>query len=231
MVFYRLIHAEEHPLLGVEPIQPGLLSAHEEAILERLVHLPRRKKWLLGRIAAKALLQDHPSTHSTPSHLISVLNEPSGAPYVLISDVRWPYCLSLSHRQKVGLAVAGLVPGEVIGADVETIEPREPAFVRQFFTEQEAAWVNQGGMEQALRVSLVWSAKEAILKALGLGLRLDTRTIEIAAVEAQPTKTGWLPLQVKRIHDSRILNQNLDIQLKWRMENDLILTVAHYHLF
>jgi 4'-phosphopantetheinyl transferase len=226
MFLYRLTHAKAHPHLGVGPLQPGLLSLREEAILTGLVHLPRRRKWLLGRMAAKALFKDHPTTRSVPSHTISVLNEPSGAPYALLGDTRWPYCLSLSHRQEVGLAVAGLESGEVFGADVERIELRDPALVRQFFTNEEAAWVGASGTEHAFRVSLIWSAKEAVLKALRLGLRIDTRTIEIDGLGASTTSVGWFPLQVKPINDPCILNPNLDLELEWRRETNFVLTVA-----
>jgi hypothetical protein len=45
---------------------------------------------------------------------------------------------------------------------------------------------------------LVWSAKESALKALGEGLRLDTRAVEVtvpAWVAGEPT--SWLPLSVR----------------------------------
>jgi len=51
-----LVHAGEHPALAQGQAPPGLLSPAEETILAGLTLLPRRRKWLLGRWAAKRLL-------------------------------------------------------------------------------------------------------------------------------------------------------------------------------
>jgi hypothetical protein len=43
---------------------------------------------------------------------------------------------------------------------------------------------------------LVWSAKESALKALGVGLRLDTREIEVE-LPGGDSSNGWHPLVVR----------------------------------
>ena len=84
--------------------------------------------------------------------------------------------VSISHRE--GLALAAVDDaGKPLGADLEAVEPRSDAFVRDYFTRSEIAAVAAG--ERDLLANLIWSAKESALKALGVGLTLDTRAVEV----------------------------------------------------
>ena len=178
MFSYRLIHAREFPSLAQGMAWPDLLSPREEKLLAGLGHVPRRRKWLMGRAAAKRLVCDLLGENRVAEKKISVLNQPSGEPFVLIEGQGgWGRAISISHRSEVGLAAAPLDASARIGADIETIEPRDPALVRQFYTDCEAQVVDAAGTERDETVSRIWSAKEAVLKLLGLGLRIDTRGV------------------------------------------------------
>lgn len=246
MFRHVLVHAGEYPSLAQGQAWPGLLSPREEAILAGLAYLPRRRKWLLGRVAAKRLVRamaDEPGL-DVPDDAISVLNHPSGEPFVVIEGRGdWTRPISLSHRSAVGLAAAPLDRARAIGADVETIEARDPALVRQFFTAGEATAIEAG--DRDVLVARIWSAKEAALKVLGLGLRLDTRAVEVhieAKLVGKPffwCPAGWHPVRVK-------LSESLNIQsppepfarsshqgsfashfrVVWRREGSYVLTVA-----
>jgi hypothetical protein len=77
-----------------------------------------------------------------------------------------------------GLAVVA-APGVPFGADLETVEPRSPAFMEDFFLASERAWVgSHPESARAAAATLVWSVKESVLKALRTGLREDTRAVE-----------------------------------------------------
>lgn len=52
----------------------------------------------------------------------------------------------------------------------------------------------------AERATLTWSAKEALLKALGIGLRLDTRQVEVIAIEDEEDREGWKRLRISIAH-------------------------------
>ena len=52
------------------------------------------------------------------------------------------------------------------------------------------------GWDHALMANLVWSAKESALKALGEGLRLDTRSVEMDTAELKVNGDAWSPLVV-----------------------------------
>jgi 4'-phosphopantetheinyl transferase len=104
--------------------------------------------------------------------------------------------ISLSHS--AGTAVCALAKSSVaLGCDLELIEVRSDAFVADYFTSGEQALVRAAAAPERLRlVTLLWSAKESALKALGAGLRLDTRSVEVS-LGLQEDLPGWRPLQVR----------------------------------
>jgi 4'-phosphopantetheinyl transferase len=208
MFRHLLAHAGEHPALAKGQAPPGLLSPREEAILAGLTLLPRRRKWLLGRWAVKRLLgelvaEDNGIVAGLPRNedwrrQLSILNDEAGVPYVdRQGQGRWPLSLSISHRGDWGLAAVALVSGACIGADIETVEPRDPALVRQFFSDSEADCVAGGG-DVDRTVARIWSAKEAVLKAMGIGLRHDTRDIVVGDEVDAPAglAEAWRALDV-----------------------------------
>jgi phosphopantetheinyl transferase len=229
MFRHVLALASEYPSLALGQAMPGLLSPREEAILAGLSFLPRRRKWLLGRAAAKRLVRDMLAGEAVPSTSISVLNRPSGEPFVLLEGQgEWPNAISLSHRSEAGLAAVPESRGTRIGADVETISPRDGALVRQFFTEREAALVAGSSDARDEIVARIWSAKEAVLKLWGLGLRLDTRTVEVSldAARCAGCPDGFCPIAVTARTDAIPPAMAGAIRVVWRRAGDLVLTVA-----
>ena len=90
--------------------------------------------------------------------------------------------ISISHRN--GIAICAVAVGIVkLGCDLEIIEARSDAFIADYFTAEEQELIAQGRQEdRLLLVSLLWSAKESALKALHVGLRADTRSVEVKDV-------------------------------------------------
>ena len=239
MFRHVLAHAGEHPALAVGQAPPGLLSPREEAILAGLALLPRRRKWLLGRWAAKRLLGElaaedndlvsggEPGSNQDWRGQFSVLNDESGMPYVDRQGSRLPLSLSISHRGDWGLAAVALSPGASIGADLETVEPRDPALVRQFFSESEADRVT-GSCDVDRTVARIWSAKESVLKAMGIGLRHDTRDIVVGDEGNAPAglAEAWRALDVRLapVLAARVSPRLLT--LLWRDLDAHVVTVA-----
>jgi phosphopantetheinyl transferase len=94
---------------------------------------------------------------------------------------RLPVAVSISHAGGRALcAAAPSAPGEAgsllgLGIDLGELEPRSDELVRTFFTAGEQRLVRDAPAgERDLRANLVWCAKEAVLKSLGLGLTIDT---------------------------------------------------------
>lgn len=174
-------------------LDPGAawLSDAERAVLAGL-HLPKRAAdWRLGRWVAKEAVVRALGAEELSWRDIEVLAGPGGEPRArILAPGVWPATtLSLSHSGGVGFAAAG-VGAFRLGCDVEEIAPRSDAFVADYLTAEEAAWVEAGGAERHERANLLWSAKESALKALGEGLRLDTRSVGVVVGEASADWAG-----------------------------------------
>ena len=74
------------------------------------------------------------------------------------------------------------------GVDLEVVESRAPSFARTWFRETERH-LCQGDPRLE---SQVWAVKEAVLKVLGTGMRLDPREVEVLDVaEGQGSVRLW----------------------------------------
>lgn len=163
------------------PTDNAWLCANEELRLSGMSFAKRRNDWRLGRWAAKCAIAACMGWPAEASFLgdIEIRAATSGAPEVFIAGQRAGLALSLSHC--AGRAIAAVVSADVsVGCDLERIEPRIDAFVTDYFTPEEQSLVKEASaFDRPALVSLLWSAKESALKALGQGLRLDTRCISV----------------------------------------------------
>lgn len=228
MFRYVLVRASEHPSFAEGQAPAGLLSDDEAAALAGMEFLPRRRKWLLGRAAAKRLVGEIDGPGAAALRDINVRNRPSGEPYVVIAGQgEWSRPISISHRRELGLAALPEDAKQCIGADVETVEPRAAALVGQFFTAGEAGLVRAAGAGRDEMVARIWSAKEAVLKLLGLGLRLDTRTVMVGgdppATDGLPA--GWAAVAVSVADGPGVLVPR-GLRVAWRLEARHVLTIA-----
>ncbi len=190
--------AAEQPDLAEGRCPDGLLNTAEQAALAILTYHKRRRDWLLGRCAAKRLLQALLAAGRCPVALdaLAVVTNEHGAP-----AADWPgspprWVLSLSHSHGVAVAAAADRPRAVFGLDLEHVEPRPDGFVEDFFTPAEAAQVHRlSADERPLYAAALWSAREAALKALQTGLRADTRAIS-CRLGPSPAAGNWAPFDL-----------------------------------
>ncbi|HET8592164.1 MAG TPA: hypothetical protein VFL56_00745, partial [Solirubrobacterales bacterium] len=110
------------------PRHDGWLSEREREILSTLRVAKRRADWRLGRWAAKAALA---AWQGVPVAELEVLPAADGAPEALAGGAPIPVGLSLSHRGGRALAAVGSASAR-LGCDLEAIEVRTPAFVREW---------------------------------------------------------------------------------------------------
>jgi 4'-phosphopantetheinyl transferase len=194
MIHWLVQSLADHPDLarGVPP--PGLLSPKESARLAGLRIAKRRRDWLLGRWTAKQLLQSTLGREfglSLPLSAYTIDNDAMGAPLAEFDPGSagreaaeggaagfGGVSLSISHSGSQAFCALSLHYGARVGADIECIEERSLAFVHDYFTTDEITDIatTPAGLQPAL-TTLIWSAKEATLKALRLGLRADTRQV------------------------------------------------------
>jgi 4'-phosphopantetheinyl transferase len=158
----------------------GWLTEAERGVLATLRVPKRRADWRLGRWVAKKAVADAVGAHWLSRDSIEILATPGGRPACRIRRPGpWPrVALSLSHSGGTGFAAALRDPA-LLGCDVEQVAGRSEAFVTDYFTAEEGAWIRSVPAERALRANLLWSAKESALKAMGEGLRLDPRSVRV----------------------------------------------------
>ncbi len=206
--------------LAEVPTGDGWLGASELAALDHLTLVKRRSEWRLGRFTAKAAAA---AFLKVETGRIEVVASPGGAPVAMLDGARAELELSLSHRAGRALAVVA-PPGPAVGCDIELVEPRSDAFIRQWFADGERAMVEAAAPdERPWLANLIWSAKEAATKAIGEGLRLDVvrARVTLGPGEAAPGADRWRPLCVRWGEDGAT------VQHGWfRREPDWVITVV-----
>lgn len=178
------------------------LSDSEFLKLSTLRFPKRRDEWLLARWAAKSLAQSLSSYRHYPLNEIEIHNTPEGVPYILQSGgAASPDYLTISHSDRFALCAISQDPAIHIGIDLENIEPRTDAFVEDYFTLMEQKLVEFSPLEiRQTVINLIWSTKESMLKALGVGLHWDLRKVEVRQIDGILTfdvnPYGWQKMQI-----------------------------------
>jgi len=166
------------------PASDDWLSGSECARLATLRFPRRREDWRLGRWTAKQAVAAFLSLPSGPGDLAEIEIRPalSGAPEVFLADRPAPVSISLSHRAGTGLCAIA-PPDTQFGCDLEVVEPRPFSFFQEYFTVEEQALVLRAAPAERDRlITLLWSAKESVLKALRVGLRAATNAVSVCPV-------------------------------------------------
>ena len=194
------------------PADDTWLGARERAVLASL-HVPKRRAdWRLGRWTAKCALD---AWLGTDRRELAVLAAADGAPEAWLGEQRLPVSISISHRDGRALAAVSSAP-TIVGCDLETLEPRSDAFVREWLAPAEQALADT---DRVCVPNLVWTAKEAAAKVRREGLRLDVRAAVTRVGEGQDV-TGWRPLSVFWA------GENLTTRGWWRVDAGCVMTVA-----
>ncbi len=115
------------------------LSPGERAVLAGLNYEKRRSDWLLGRWTAKRALSA--CLEARPDR-IEVIAADDGVPEPFLDGAPAQAALSISHRGGRALALVG--PPELsLGCDLEYVEPRSGAFLREWLSESERSLAGQ----------------------------------------------------------------------------------------
>lgn len=204
---------------------PADRTWHDPALAARLGSMrytKRRDEAELGRWTAKQALARFLTVD--PGDLaalraIAVRNAPDGAPEAFAGGE--PARVRIAMTDRADWAVCAVMAGDDdIGCDLELVEPRSAAFVRDYFTAREQALV-AAFPDRNVAANLVWSAKESALKVLRTGLRRDTRTVEVTlSHDSPPLGTGWQPLVVRDI------DGGAEFPGYWVRYGDFVLTIA-----
>lgn len=198
---------------GEEHLPPDLawLTPAETSQVDQLRFTKRRNEFLVRRLAAKHAMAA--VLGLSDLQRIEIGHTPDGAPMAFV-DGR-PASANISVTDRAGWAVC-LVGNEIVGCDLELVEPRTPAFVRDYLTPAEQADV-AAAPDPDVTANLIWSAKESVLKVLHTGLRRDTRSVEVTVYSGQ--SSDWNPLTVNAVEGRRFSGW-------WRRDGQFLFTVA-----
>jgi 4'-phosphopantetheinyl transferase len=203
------------------PDSADWLSPTESARLASLRFTKRHGEVRLARWTAKQAIASALGLEDDAAGLarIEIRAASTGAPTVFLGDERAPVSVSMTDRADWAVCVVA-PPGIAVGCDLELVEARTDAFLRDWFTpgEQDLVGGVAPGAERQLVANLVWSAKESALKVLQTGLRRDTRSVEVDVVDAAG-HARWARLVVRS-------EEGVAFPGWWRRYGDFVLTFA-----
>jgi phosphopantetheine--protein transferase-like protein len=167
------------------------INSAELATYRRFKVDKKRYEWLAGRIAAKkAVCAYFADIKPLSPVIIEIKGAAKEAPMVVIDDDAIDAAkveqLSLSITHSHGIAAAVVTDRTLvglIGIDIEKIAPRDPHLLEGYFSAAEREYIE--GLAKIAKdafdqlVTTFWSIKEAVSKALGMGLKIDFSAIEV----------------------------------------------------
>ena len=175
-----VIHVDLRQNTGTEAAAVQWLSTEERARLHRFVVPGAGRRFALCRAALRALLcvqldcDNEGLRFGVAEH---------GKPFALVNRVRAPISFNLSHSGIHGLIA--LAPLGRLGVDVEEYAPRQDVAdlcEAVFGLHERSAVASARGNDRIRLFYRLWTIKEALIKALGLGFTFDVSQFEVPTV-------------------------------------------------
>lgn len=170
----------------------ALLSEREKLVFSKII-ANKQPDWLLGRLAAKLAGKAHLEKNSLqviePGDLEVIPQLTGGPKLFLLAGSQFVVTkalprLSIAHT-KGEMAVAAAVGSNScvgLGVDIEFVREFTFDFQRGFMTTQEFSYISSlPKIEQPIASTALWTLKESYLKATGVGLRQNPRSIDLLA--------------------------------------------------
>jgi 4'-phosphopantetheinyl transferase len=173
------------------PDDESWLGPYERSVLAHLRFAKRRDDWRLGRWTAKrAIRAGNLTSKNLDLSAIEIHAASDGAPEAYLNGRPAPLSISLSHSHGLGFCVIG-PEDNPLGCDLEFIEPRTLDFIDDYLTAGETDFLkNLDPHPRAVFATVLWSAKESVLKVLREGLRRDTRDV-LVSYDGEAGSEGW----------------------------------------
>ena len=230
-IYWTVSQDDQTPCLDFSIPFDSYLTPFELDRLGQMRFQKRRAEWLHGRWTSKYLFRHSAAPYSNLSPLqIQIKNEPEGMPFLenVITGERLPDNISISHREHQAFCAITHQSLIKLGVDLELVERRTPGFLQDFFTVREyTAGLEYNTSLRDLWFTLLWSLKEAVLKAVGKGLRLDTRSVEVRQVFGfglTPENSDWQKVVIE--FD---FQESSNWNVWWRLKGDFVFTIAACH--
>jgi 4'-phosphopantetheinyl transferase len=169
----------------------GRLEAWEEERLGRLRRTEDQVRFAAAHILVRVLLS---TLHPVPPTEWRLAEDPDGKPLVRSPRTDPVVHFSLSHT--TGLVGCAATVGAPVGFDVEALDRRfrVEGLARHTLTPAEIATRgDRAGPPSARWFLRYWTLKEALLKAVGVGLRLPLRSVGVSPGAGGPAEIDHLP--------------------------------------
>lgn len=177
----------------------ALLSADELARANKFRFLDHRNSFIASRGILRQLLSNYLAL--SPQDLNFSYSD-RGKPSLMEQKLDIPLQFNVSHSQEY--ALFGFTLTHLIGVDLEYLREMKDAvkIARRFFASREFELIGSLDLQQQSRVFFQhWTAKEAYLKAIGVGLTGSLASVEIAidradnasilAIDGNETIENW----------------------------------------
>lgn len=149
-----------------------LLEERRRTHMQRYLRIEDQARCLTAGLMLRAVLGEERAALVQRSHL--------GKPYLPGGP-----CFNLSHS---GSKVVLAADERDVGIDIEQILPPSDTVARRVFTPREYSWLKLQDCDAAF--FRLWTGKEAIMKALGLGFQLPPERFEILPASIGPNPVG-----------------------------------------
>lgn len=178
--------------LDRDDADPACLNDDERARAARFRTTELTRRFTAGRVFLRQTLALY--LDCTPEALIFTYG-PFGKPGL----ERAPFEFNLSHSQNLAvLAVAR----ETVGVDIEHPDPDADllGMARQVMSPEELqAFEALPAPDQPPAFYALWTAKEALIKALGTGFSRDARTLHVGWGDRLEVSDGWRAFQLQAL--------------------------------
>jgi 4'-phosphopantetheinyl transferase len=131
-----------------------------------------RERFILGHGLMRSLLGKYLKRDAS---LIRLARGPFGKPYLERKKLRFNF------SDTKDAVLLGFTTGQELGVDIETIERNvdHAAVSEHYFTRPEITSIENAGSEAKARFLDFWTRKEAVLKASGVGIMDDLRSLRV----------------------------------------------------
>lgn len=156
----------------------NMISDYERRVFSSFDNEKRKKSYLMGRISAKSAVGEFENELDPKS--VSIENDVFGKPLIVGAD---KYNVSISHTESLGAAAVFDLRFPVC-LGVEKFDPRNMEMEKSMLTFREKMMLDFSSFinEQDVILTVLWTAKEALGKLLGTGLKAEKDVLEISEV-------------------------------------------------
>ncbi len=152
-----------------------LLHPYEWNQYERYQYAKRKNSFLLGRISAKKAVSFYTGINPISFYIKNgIFNQPE-----LFDLGHSSSGISISHTDELGFSAAFDTCCS-LGVDIEQITDPAAGYIYNYLTE------NEKNISYSFHPVILWAAKEALSKALKVGLTSEFTIYEIKSIQPQP---------------------------------------------